>query len=207
MSTLNPYSPPNPQPEDDPPLVAQLAVEGEGMTVEFEQTLEDLLTMQDFHIRQQSKMSPSAWVLAGVMAAGLIGFLSWCTFQAWQRGEETMLLISATSLLAVLWIVFRYLGYRRWLVRRWTIKQFHQGRNLNLTGIRRVTITPEFLISASPLAQSVCRWQGVEKVQQDERAIYIYVSTMNAHVLPRRAFNSDLHFREFAATAEKYRSR
>src|SRR5687768_15916990 len=67
MTTVNPYAPPNPQPEDDPPLVAQLAIEGEGMTVEFEQTLEDLVSMAEFHSRKASGSGRQVVILVGVL--------------------------------------------------------------------------------------------------------------------------------------------
>ncbi len=204
MTNLNPYEPPNPGAEEDPPLVAQLAVDGEGMTIEFEQTLDDILALQDFHVRQQARMSRQAWLVARVMVAALSVILAGGIYLTWPDGDDTMFIVFSGSLLALLFLVFYYSVYQRWNVRRWTIKQFQQGRNLNLTGHRRITITPEFLIMASPLTQSACRWLGVEKILQDEYAIYVYVSTMNAHVLPRRAFNSDRHYQEFAAKAAEY---
>src|SRR5687768_15640862 len=68
--SLNPYSPPNPLPEDDPPLVAQLAVEGEGMTVEYEQTFDDLVTLHDSHLRQQPFYRRHRLAIIAVVAGG-----------------------------------------------------------------------------------------------------------------------------------------
>lgn len=203
MSTLNPYSAPNPPPDDDPPLVAQLAVEGEGMTIEYEQTLDDLVVFSDYHWRQQSKFRQHLVGLLGLfvllLTAALLSGQQRTWHQIWQAG--TMGLVSGPLLLA-LW-AYRILG-RRYLIRRNLQRAFAGGKNLSVFGPRRITITPEFLMYAAPLSQSVHRWAGVEKVRADKDGIYIFVSSLSAFVLPRRAFNSEQHFREFAQAAEKY---
>lgn len=202
MSSLNPYSPPNPLPEDDPPLVAQLAVEGEGMTIEFEQVFEDLIILYDLHWRKQKFMTRH---FSGVLAAamGMFGLMlvprGTLDQENWW-GASLFLLLAAVF--GGLWL-YTMLG-RRYLFRKSIEQQYAGSKNYSILGIRRMTITPEFLIASSPIMQSAQRWIGIEKICLDSGAIIIFNSAMSAYILPRRAFNSDQHFHEFAAQAEKY---
>jgi hypothetical protein len=203
MTAINPYTPPNPRPEDDPPLVAQLAVEGEGMTVEFEQTFEDHVVLSDYHLRQQPKLRQHLLGLVGLFVLLMTGFLTARPGMDWNRiwSAGAAGFVSG-SVLVAMWI-YRTLA-RRYLIRRNLQRLYAGGKNLSVVGQRRITITPEFVMCAAPLSQSVHRWAGVEKVRADQDGIYIFNTSLSAFVLPRRAFHSEQHFHDFAATAEKY---
>ena len=203
MNTPNPYSSPNPQPDDDPPLVAQLAIEGEGMTVEFEQTFEDLVIFSDYHWRQQPKLRMHLGGLMGLCLLGAAGLLVLRKEANWDHNWFAELLFFASgTFLVVIWCYRIFAS--RYLIRRTLQRAYADGKNLSVTGPRRFKITPEFLMYSAPLSQSVHRWAGIEKVRADRDGIYIFNSSLSAFVLPRRAFNSEQHFHEFAATAEKY---
>ena len=203
MNTPNPYEPPNPPATEDPPLVAQLAVEGEGMTVEYEQTFEDLVVFSDYHWRQQPKLRQHLIAVFGLFLLGTGGLALLGPEVEWEKMwmSLTVCFLGGAFLLAI-W-AYRVFA-SRYLLRRALQKAYAGGKNFNVVGPRRIKITPEFLMHSSPLSQSVYRWAGVEKVRGDREGIYIFVSSLAAFVLPRRAFNSEQHFQEFAATAEKY---
>jgi hypothetical protein len=201
MTSVNPYAPPNPQPEDDPPLVAQLAVEGEGMTVEFEQTFEDLVTFADYHSRQAGKGVRSLLVLIVVLATAVMLLVL-------KQGQNPRNLASVLPMIAgcvvILTLLLLLTLGRRGLVRRNLRTHYGKGRNLNLIGVRRLTITPDYVMFASPLCQSVTRWLGMEKVEADAQGIYLYNTSLTAYIIPRRAFNSEQHQAEFHAKAAEY---
>jgi hypothetical protein len=208
MTTINPYAPPNPQPEDDPPLVAQLAELGEGMTVEFEQAIDDMVT---FHVHYFNKRMPVRRHLLGILALVPLAFAVFLVLNVNQAGAPHQVDYMANLMLglgiffAVMWLYSQLA--RRHLIQRNLNKLLGPGRNLNLTGPRRITITPEFVISASPLTQSASRWLGIEKIETDGQNIYIFNSTMTAFIIPRRAFSSDVHYAEYLAQANEYLAR
>lgn len=205
MTALNPYSPPNPQPEDDPPLMAQLSTDVDGMTVEFEQTLDDILAL-NYSVNRALAHKPPAWMWFFFGATGTLT-LSLAVGLALTPDLADLAflpLVGAALSVLGLALVASLPWLNRWLVRRAVLKLTGQARNLNLTGLRRVTITPQFLVWASPVTQAISRWIGVEKVLVEDDCLFIFVSAMSAYVLPRRAFNSEQHFREYAALAEKY---
>ncbi|WP_425618501.1 YcxB family protein [Anatilimnocola sp. NA78] len=196
----NPYSPPAISTESDPPLMAQLAINGEGMSVEFEQTMIDVMTFQEFFYRpaltRLSVLSLIGIVIA-MAAAAIIGI------NAFRR--QTFHSIEPVTYVGAGGLFFGVLfGIRKWQYRRIMLRTYSKGRNLSVFGPRRLTITPTVLMSSAPYLQSVQRWEGIEKVVADKHAIYIFNSSMTAHILPRRAFNSERHFQEFAAKAAEY---
>jgi hypothetical protein len=201
MSTVNPYAPPNPQPDDDPPLVAQLAVDGEGMTVEFEQVFEDLVTFAEFHGRQVSFGRGKLVILVTILVPFFMLLLIGLSQRPRNFAAMLPLVFGSTFLLSILLVLTLF---RKHLVRRNVKAHYGQGRNLNLIGIRRITITPEYILFSTPLCQSATRWAGMEKVAADAHGIYLYNSSLTAYILPRRAFNSDQHFHEFLAKATEY---
>jgi hypothetical protein len=208
MTTLNPYAPPNPLPDDDPPLVAQLAIEGEGMTVEFEQSVEDMVS---FHVYFARQRTPLRRHLLGIIAIvplilGGVLLLDWARAPVPQPiNVLTLLMLGMGLFFLALW-VYTLFAFRQ-LTRQNLNKMLSGGRNLNLIGPRRITITPDFVISASPMSQSASRWLGIEKVETDGSNIFIFNSTMSAFVLPRRGFNSDEHLAEFYSKAREYLGR
>lgn len=201
MDLTNPYSAPNPEPAEDPPLVAQLAVDGEGMTVDYEQTFEDLMLITEYSWRQKRSywnqfgwMGLALWLLALLFLPD--GFLRQRDWAA------SVILLMCGAVLVAIW--FQIVFIPRVMVRQALKREYTGNKNLNVIGLRRLTITPEFIIASSPLMQSAQRWTGIEKVIIYENTILIFNSALSAFVLPRRGFNSDTHFHEFANQSQKY---
>jgi hypothetical protein len=201
MSTINPYSSPNPQPAEDPPLVAQLAVDGEGMTIEFEQTFDDLMLVTEYTWKRRRNLWNRYGWLGLILWLMALAFLPDGLLQ--QRDwTSSFLLLVCGAVLVAFW--FRLVFFPRGVIRQTLQREYAGNKNLNVVGMRRITITPEFIIAASPLMQSAQRWNGIEKVLVYHDTILIFNSALSAFVLPRRAFNSDTHFQEFAGCAQKY---
>ena len=207
MTSLNPYSPPNPQPVEAPPLMAQLSTDVEGMTVEFEQTLDDILALQ-YHVSRAIGNKPPgrwSWVLFGTIEALMLLMAGGLALDPQLREAAFVPLVGFVVIGLCIGLIAGAPALSRWLVRRAVLKLVGRTPNLNLTGLRRVTISPQFLVWASPVTQAISRWIGVEKVLVEADCLFIFVSAMSAYVLPRRAFNSEQHFREYAAAADRYR--
>lgn len=205
--TINPYTPPSPQPVEDPPLMAQLSTDVDGMTVEFEQSLDDILALQYYLQRQLASQQPGRWVyyFYGALEVLFVGLTIGLALTPDLSSLALAPLMGCILIGLCIALTAGLPHLNRWLVRRSVLKLVNPGRNLNLVGLRRMTISPEFLISASPITQTISRWVGVEKVLVEDDCLFIFVTTVSAFVLPRRAFNSEQHFREYAAAAEKYR--
>jgi hypothetical protein len=207
MNELNPYNAPNPQPVDDPPLIAQLSAE-EGMTVEFEQTLEDVLALQFCLARARGDAEMPRGVLIFIAVASLsllVPAAFFATIPYWR--EEALEGLIGGLLIAGLGVAayFGVPAVSRWFLRISIRKLVKKTHNRNLVGERRITIAPEYVVCSSPGIQQVARWTGVERVLIEKDYLFIFLTALDALVLPRRAFNSEQHFREYALLAEKYR--
>jgi len=209
MSDLNPYSSPsNTEAPREQVLVAQLVGDEEGLSVEFEQTFEDLLDFHDYHLkttgayaRGRLLMAVVAMIAICVMAIGVMSL----TNQGLQDEFTKMIacgvvgFASAFALIGGIVIAAQRSGSRT------AVKQaYEKGKNLSLLGLRRMTINPEYLIFTSTLCQSAFRWKGLEKVGSDEKGLYIYSTALTAYVIPRHAFPSDRQFQDYSAKAKHY---
>lgn len=207
MIDSNPYTAPNPQPVDDPPLMAQLSAE-EGMTVEFEQTLEDVLTLQFLLARELGDTKMPRGLIVFIAAVALLMFAaSALTASIDNQREEVLVGCVGAVVIAGVGVVshFSFGTVTRWLLRMKVVKLVQKTHNRSLIGLRRVTISPQYVVWSSPATQNAARWTGVERVHVEQDCLYIFITAIDAIFLPRRAFNSEQHFREYALAAEQYR--
>jgi hypothetical protein len=206
MSTMNPYAPPtDASGRAEPPLVAQLVGEIDGLSVEFEQTFEDVEDLNEFHVRR--KRLPGVILLIG--SALVVGIFTALMILRLMRSPDPGESLESTGPFLLGGLIFvgilTVLIFSQRSIRARAVRKLYEGgKNLLLTGIRRITITPQFLIFSSPLCQSVHRWQGMEKIEMSPKAIYLYSSSMTAYAIPRRAFATEEQFQRFAQQAQQY---
>jgi len=80
-----------------------------------------------------------------------------------------------------------------------------EGRNREKArGWRRLAIDPDGIHVTTAFAYSLHYWEGVDAVGASEDHIFLYITTRNAHVVPRRAFADDRAFDEFLEAARRY---
>jgi hypothetical protein len=79
-----------------------------------------------------------------------------------------------------------------------------EAQNRGLLGKKHLELTPrEITVSDGQESQST-RWQAVERIEESSDAIYIYYGSMEAILIPRRAFPSDEAWKGCAKTARAY---
>jgi hypothetical protein len=69
---------------------------------------------------------------------------------------------------------------------------------------RRLLITPESVTQETPDSTLKITWRSVERIGQTADHAFIYISKVEAFVLPRHAFSQESDFREFVDTARRY---
>ena len=57
-------------------------------------------------------------------------------------------------------------------------------------GKHRVKLNEAGLVEATAVSESRTSWAGVDRVEQNEKYIFIYTSPAAAHMIPKRAFSS-----------------
>ncbi|MEN1937069.1 YcxB family protein [Paenibacillus sp. 102] len=72
-----------------------------------------------------------------------------------------------------------------------------EGSYSNLLGKHKVQITDEGIIETNSGGETKRKWKGIEKVEENEAYIFIYVSSMSANIVPKTAFARENSKSEF----------
>lgn len=89
----------------------------------------------------------------------------------------------------VLWVAF-YVRFLKRSVKKRIEKLVAEGKNTNIFGNHSLTLTEEGIIETSSSGEAKTNWSAVEKVYDTEKYLYIYISSINAYIIPVRAFKS-----------------
>jgi hypothetical protein len=92
----------------------------------------------------------------------------------------------------------------RALTRRSVRNFLREGSNRAILGTRRLQISTVGLSKSSELIETKAKWAAVEKIDTTREYAYFYIASIEAYVVPRRAFNDDLQFQAFVELARRY---
>ncbi len=173
-------------------------------SVEVQLTVDDLTEFQHYHLHHSPlirKHSKRINILLAILAAFVVIYLQ----LAWWRGghnDDVILTVGLLNLVILAALLIRRTYYRR---AAWSLKRLlGEGQNRLTYQKHRFTIDSKDMRIEHDAGHSATQWFAVEKVVTTPTAIYIYVSAVSAHILPRRAFANDIAFDEFAAAAAAF---
>jgi hypothetical protein len=183
------------------PVVSQMRADAHGLTVEYENTLDDVIAFS-VHVNQTSPaLRLNLRLRWGVAAVACVILLA-ATLVLQSFMPNRGLFVGLYAIIMGL-LLLTYSRRYRTGIRRLHTRLYREGANRTLVGPRRLTLTPEFVDYATPLSQSMTRWLGVEKVEVTDQALYIYLSSFSGISVPRRAFVSTEEFEQFANRAKE----
>jgi hypothetical protein len=193
----NPYAAPNPAAL--PPLVANVILDERSVSVEFELEMPDILAWSMYYHRTgaTSRRQIRIVILMLILAAAL------CSGLAVLDLDKNFAWLALAATFLVLAVLFPF--FFRWRIRQQITRMYREGSSLNLVGPRKLTLTPEYLVYASPISQTTMRWVGVDEIVRTPSELFVKLSSIQAIVVPRRAFGSDTQFAQFCQAAEDYR--
>jgi len=171
------------------------------MELQYEITLDDLVTFNKYHIRHSPTCRRSYWwnlvgmIVAFVLVAVLVGAL---------YGTPIATAIHLAILLPLSWPLW-HLIYRVTVARRLR-KLYREGENRGLAGIHLIRIDAEGLAGTSQAGESKLKWVIVERIVEDNNHLYIYVSAVSAIVIPKRAFQDEHHIQAFRDEARRLKA-
>ncbi|MCI0746764.1 MAG: YcxB family protein [Verrucomicrobia subdivision 3 bacterium] len=176
------------------------------MTVEFDLTKDDLIAFNLYHnshstaVRRQYLIG---WFLpAAILLAVCIGI--------WMLADQSRNtpLRTFLDLLPLFCSVPLFLLYYPWAYRRKVRKiidaMVSEGSNRGLFGRHAVSISEIDITDSGAFGQTTRVWFGVERVVGTEHYAYIYLSSLSAVIVPRRAFVSEAEFEKFIEQANDY---
>jgi hypothetical protein len=68
------------------------------------------------------------------------------------------------------------------------LRMIDEGSNDSLFGPRTMTLSESGVEEISDMGESRSSWRSVEKIDETADHIYIYISAVNAYLVPIRAF-------------------
>jgi hypothetical protein len=105
--------------------------------------------------------------------------------------------------LSLFW-VWVYPVYYRWVIKRNTRKIYSESESKGVLGNHFIAIGPEGVRERSAVGESTTAWDGIERIEDDERYLFLYTGPLQAHVVPKRAFASGPEADAFLQLARTY---
>lgn len=174
-----------PTPDESPP-----------MQVTYRLTPNDLATLIQFHNTQspvvrRQRMGCLFIFLAAILVLP-VGILI---------GSDEPLLETASAIWPLLLgpVLFAaiIIPYSKWKLRRITKRMLKEGRNPGFDGECTTTLQADGIHERRPSGINMRTWESVERIVTTPEHLFIYTSAIEAFVIPRRAFASDLEFANF----------
>ena len=167
------------------------------ITIEFERTIEDIIEFNLFHMKNSPSIRRQA-LITQVAAAALAVMVSLST--GYLLGIDKK---AGTGFLYVLTLVLSIAAFFvvPFLSRAEVINGFRkatkEGDNKAILGNQTISLTPDNIFVKTPAGESKYTWAVIDKIVQNDKYIFLYISSINAIVIPRKAFSTDSSLQEF----------
>lgn len=170
------------------------------MEIKFELTEEDYIKYNLYHVNKspsmrksiliQRLMGPAVFIIAPFIVAKYSDIPLWY----W---------ITLFGITTIVWLAF-YPKYANWEMRTRLKKLMKERNNESLFAERKLTITEGGIAEESPGEMSSISWGKVVSVEEAEEYIYIYISPVEAHIIPKRVFKDEAEQKAFMAEIRSY---
>lgn len=90
---------------------------------------------------------------------------------------------------SILWFVY-YPKYTNWEIKRGIMKMLEEGDNENLLNHRKLTLRVDGIQQISEHNVVNTPWEQIDSIWETEDYLFLYISSLSAYIIPKRAFNS-----------------
>lgn len=167
------------------------------MRVNYNVGIDDMVAFNRYHIRNSRSMQ--FWYRVGYLWGVFIGVAIALAFSSWDVWPRVALVAG----FAVIYGIIYRLNYYRW-IDSGARKMIAEGKNKGILGDHTMTLSKDGLIETCDVGESRSTWGGVERIEEDDEYVYLYIGAYQAHVIPRRAFTSGADATEFIKVARAY---
>jgi len=157
------------------------------MKLEYQLTEEDLFNFNDFH----QKHSPVAIKTRrkSVAACSISMFLVMTLLTIYEYGFSIGLTVIFAALSS--FVGFLYSIYFKSHSKRYLRKAIREGKNFSLNSPATVELTKDEILSNSSVGESKLKWDVVERIEETDDYIFIYISSLQAIIIPKSKVRSD----------------
>ena len=121
----------------------------------------------------------------------------WIGLQSWQDISPTRSLF--VRVLTVIILVFIPLLAISAILGLLLLYQAFSKSNKLLLAEQAITVDENFLVSQSEYVRSEIKWKALQRIVRTRQYLFLYFTTMNALVIPSRAFRSNEQWDSFVA--------
>lgn len=165
-------------------------------------TADDIAYLNHYHTQNSPMLRRNRAAVGTVMTlVGVMGFL---------LAMGTAGISMGVMMLVVILGVWLAIGRRRSPSRQQTDyirRLFEEGKNRALFGHHHIRLLDDRLEVSTEFSRGEVKWEGVERVEQDEKYVFIYVSALNAYVINKKFFPSEQHAQAFFGAADNLHRR
>jgi hypothetical protein len=176
------------------------------LEVEFDMTAEDVLAFQRYHQahpwkanRTRTPFSPPDLMLFLHYGGVVLGVTLFAFLMQYDIRDALSLLL--VGMAASVWSSVMTLLFLR--LKQPDLLRHSMQQRLGETDRQRLILTPEGVVHSSPRGRGVNYWSCVKRLGVADEHLFIYISSVSAYTVPRRAFVDDESFRAFIAEAER----
>ncbi|MTK11455.1 MAG: YcxB family protein, partial [Clostridiaceae bacterium] len=86
-----------------------------------------------------------------------------------------------------IYAVLRTIFYPKFFKNRMSkrlLKMVNEGKNMDMLGNRKLSLTEEGIINITKVSESKTRWDAIESIEETEKYIFIYISSVSAYIIP-----------------------
>jgi hypothetical protein len=169
------------------------------MQVQYQLNLDDVVAFNLYHF-SRSKEAQRRIRLNQLLGIIFVLFIA-LMWPRWGLGLRTFFFIGYS-----LFLLLGYPAYYRWFVKRNAQKTYSEGQNKGVLGNHIIALDSDGVIEISDVGETRTTWSGVEKIEANDKYIFLYTGSLMAHIIPRRAFLNEVEAYEFIQMAQQYLS-
>lgn len=175
------------------------------MLLRFNVTMEDLVAFNRHYVARTSFLLALKIV---VMAVGSLVIVGRALSHITDTSDPTRIAVGlgigwgvGFTMAAVYCVIIHYLF--RWLADSTVRFMYRAGKNKGVLGLHEIEIDPQGLTERTDVNDSKYTWHGVETIAETDDYLFIYITTMTAHIIPKhRVIHGDLP--TFTARTKEY---
>ncbi|HAV76674.1 MAG TPA: hypothetical protein DCX53_04890 [Anaerolineae bacterium] len=164
------------------------------MNIEFERTVDDLIEFNLFHMANSSSIKRQLFTVQ-LLVGVLVLILLFVIFYLQYHYLSTSLIVISILCGVLAFAVFPIVNRKSTISR--IKKMLTEGDNKAMLGHQAISLSPEGILGKNRSSESKINWSAIDKVVQNEKFFFLYISSVNAIVIPKSCFQSQKVQQEF----------
>lgn len=174
--------------------------------IEYENSIDDAIAYNVFHYDKFIAKRVPKWIPL-IMTPLIIATWTFLLIIEVLYGFFTLGIIMLIIMPIILSLNLLRMGQKlnQFIIKREAKKLYSKGENKGFIGKHVMTLAPDELTETTEVNETKQKWSGVEKIVENDDYIFIYISALNAHIIPKRAFENESDVASFVETAKQYK--